>query len=242
MQAATQQACEMSNVSREHLTSFVSQVFGGATVGREDDEHPLPPGPWDPIIRKVAKRVLGPSPEPWHLVFGPQPEPWRSRLGLPIPWRSAESMNRLILEVIAARHPEIFDVIGGDQVTRAALNQQSMPARVAFLAAFAEEVIDRSLLMQEVADALNQTGSQHGIIIVGGRLSLLVDELCGNNFKVRIPFPKPKRDEDKFLSGLELLTVGAVFEQNAATVSHEGLRHELRSAAATLIETGIARM
>lgn len=232
MQAATQKAGEMSNVSREKLTSFVSQVFGGATVGREDDEHPLPPGPWDPIIRKVAKKVLGPHPEPWRLVFGPQPEPLRSEM----------STNRLILGIIAARHPEIFDVIGGGRLNSVALNPQPLPPRAVFLAAFAEEVIDRSLLMQEVADALNQTGEQQGIIIVGGRLSLLVDELCGNNFKIRIPFPKPKRDEDEFLSGLELLTVGAVFEQNAATVAHEGLRQELRHAGARLIETGIARM
>jgi hypothetical protein len=232
MQAATQKAGEMSNVSREKLTSFVSQVFGGATVGREDDEHPLPPGPWDPIIRKVAKKVFGPHPEPWRLVFGPQPEPWRSEV----------STNRLILGIIAARHPEIFDVIGGGRLNSVALNPQPLPPRATFLAAFAEEAIDRALLMQEVADGLNQTGEQQGIIIVGGRLSLLVDELCGNNFKVRIPFPKPKRDEDEFLSGLELLAVGAVFEQNAATVAHEGLRQELRNAGARLIETGIARM
>jgi hypothetical protein len=232
MQAATQKAGEMSNVSREKLTSFVSQVFGGATVGREDDEHPLPPGPWDPIIRKVAKKVLGPHPEPRRLVFGPQPEPWRSEM----------STNRLILGIIAARHPEIFDVIGGDRLNSVALNPQPLPPRATFLAAFAEEAIDRALLMQEVADGLNQTGEQQGIIIVGGKLSLLVDELCGNNFKIRIPFPKPKRDEDEFLSGLELLTVGAVFEQNAATVAHEGLRQELRNAGARLIETGIARM
>jgi hypothetical protein len=232
MQAGTQRAGESSPISRENLVSFVSQVFGGTSVGREDDEHPLPPGPWDPIIRKVAKRVFGPSPEPWRLVFGPQPEPWRSEF----------NVSQAVLRIIAARHPEIFEVIGGDRFTAAALNPQSLSPRATFLAAFAEEAIDRVLLMQEVADALNQTGEQQGIIIVGGRLSLLVDELCGNNFKVRIPFPRPKRDEDEFLSGLELLTVGAVFEQNAATVAHDGLRQELRNAGVRLIETGIARM
>jgi hypothetical protein len=65
------------SISREQLASFITQVFVGASVGREDDEHPLPPGPWDPIIRKVAREVFGPSPEPWRLRFGPQPEPWR---------------------------------------------------------------------------------------------------------------------------------------------------------------------
>ena len=222
---------ETLSISREKLTAFVSQVFGGASVGREDDEHPLPPGPWDPVIRKVAKRVFGPHPEPWHLEFGH-----------PVPWRSELDVNRIILASLAARHPEIADVIGGGRFTQTELNPQPLPPRAAFVAAFTEEVIDRALLMQEVADAMNQTGEQQGIIIVGGRLSLLVDELCGNNFKVRIPFPKPKRGEDRLLSGIELLAAGAVFEQNAATVVHEGLRYELRNAAAKLIENGLARI
>ena len=127
-------------------------------------------------------------------------------------------MDRLILEVIAARHPEGIDGLGGDRFSRVALNPQPLPPRAVFLAAFAEEVIDRALLMQEV------------------------DELCGNSFKVRIPFPKPRHDEHEFLSGLELLAVGAVFEQNAATIAHEGLQQELRNAGARLIETGIGRM
>ena len=37
-------------------------------MGREDDEHPLPPGPWDPHIRRALEQiyVLGPHPEPWR--------------------------------------------------------------------------------------------------------------------------------------------------------------------------------
>jgi|SRR5215831_18394687 len=232
MQTATRTTSETFNIPREKLVSFVAEFIDRTSVGREDDEHPLPPGPWDPIIRKVAKRVFGPHPEPWRLVFGPQPEPWHSEF----------NMSQVLLRVLAARHPEVFEVIGGGQFIRAALNPQTLPPRAAFLVAFAEEVIDRSLLIQEVADALAEAGDQQRIIIVGGRLSLLIDELCGNNFKVRIPFPRPKRDEDRFLSGLELLVLGAVFEQNAATVVHEDLRQELRSGAARLIETGIARM
>jgi hypothetical protein len=231
MQAATQRATEPLTIPREKLVAFVTNIFGGATVGREDDEHPLPPGPWDPILRKVAKTLSGPQPEPWHFKFGH-----------PVPWRSEASMTRLILAVIAAHHPEGVDGIGGGRFSQTELNPQPLPPRAAFLAAFAEEVIDRALLMQEVADALNQTGEQQGIIIVGGKLSLLVDELCGNSFKVRIPFPKPRHDEEEFLSGLELLAVGAVFEQNAATIAHQGLQQELRYGGAKLIETGIARM
>jgi hypothetical protein len=75
MQAATQRASETINIPREKLASFVTHIFGGTSVGREDDEHPLPPGPWDPIIRKVAKRVFGPQPEPWRLALIRQSEP-----------------------------------------------------------------------------------------------------------------------------------------------------------------------
>jgi hypothetical protein len=229
---AVQTTNETAYISREKLVSFVSQIFGGTSAGREDDEHPLPPGPWDPMIRKVSNRVFGPRPEPWHLKFGPYPEPWRSEL----------HVNRMILGVIAARHPEIFDTIGGDRFTLAALNPQPLPPRAAFLAAVTEEVIDRALLMQEVADAMNQTGEQRGIIIVGGRLSQFVDgidELCP---RIERKFPKPKGGIELRFSGLELLTAGAVFEQNAATVAHEGLRQELRNAGARLIEAGLARM
>jgi len=57
-------------ISQKKLLAFVREMISGIR-GREDDEHPLPPGPWDPVIREVLKRiyVLGPQPEPWK-VFG----------------------------------------------------------------------------------------------------------------------------------------------------------------------------
>ena len=64
---------EAVNISREKLATLVGSMFGGTSVGRENDEHPLPPGPWDPVIRKVGKKIFGPQPEPWQLAFGPQP-------------------------------------------------------------------------------------------------------------------------------------------------------------------------
>lgn len=166
------------------------------------------------------------------MTFGPQPEPWRTEFNL----------HRLILGIIAARHPEVYDVIGGGRSNLAELKPQHLPPRAAFVAAFTEEVIDRVLLMQEVADAINQTGEQQGIIIVSGRLSLLVDELCGNNFKIKIPIPHPKHETDDRLSGLKLIVAGAVCEQNAANVANESLRQELRNAGAKLLETGISRV
>ncbi len=234
---ATQTNNETINISREKLVSLVSQMFGGAS-GNPNPDEPHKPGPSDPVIRQVYARMMnafGPHPEPWHLVFGPTPEPWMSEF----------NVHRAILAFFAAKHPEIWDVIGGGHsFSKAAdeLNPQPLPPRAAFLAAFTQAVIDRVQLTQEIADAMNQTGEQQGIIIVSGRLSELVDELCGNNFKIKIPIPRPKHDTDEMLSGLELLTAGAVFEQNAAITANEGLQRELRNAGAKLVETGIARM
>lgn len=40
---------------RKQLLSIVREMIGGKS-GREDDEHPLPPGPWDPVIRAALER------------------------------------------------------------------------------------------------------------------------------------------------------------------------------------------
>jgi hypothetical protein len=73
--------------SQQKLLALVRAMIGGSR-GREDDEHPLPPGPWDPIIRVALERIA---------FFGPQPEPWR------VFDRSA----RRLFAGILARHPEI---------------------------------------------------------------------------------------------------------------------------------------
>lgn len=228
----TQTNGETINISREKLVALVSQMFGGAG-GNPNPEEPHKPGPWDPIIRKVSNRYFGPRPEPWHFA-----------LGNPVLWRSEFNQHRTILEFLATLDPRIYDVIGGGQFyNRAAaeLNPQPLPPRAVFVAAFTEEVIDRLVLMQEIADAINQTGDERGIIIVSGRIEQFItdiDELCP-----RIPkkFPKPKGYEDRF-SALELLTAGAVFSQYAAAVANENLQNELTNAGAKLIEKGIARI
>lgn len=229
----TQTNGETINISREKLVALVSQMFGGAG-GNPNPEEPHRPGPWDPIIRKVSNRN-----------FGPRPEPWRSFAALSSEsWQTEFNANRAILNLLATLDPRIYDVIGGGQFyTRAAaeLNPQPLPPRAVFIAAFTEEVIDRLVLMQEIADAINQTGDERGIIIVSGRIEQFItdiDELCP-----RIPkkFPKPKGYEDRF-SALELLTAGAVFSQYAAAVANENLQNELTNAGAKLIEKGIARI
>ncbi|MDQ3710682.1 MAG: hypothetical protein M3388_00450 [Acidobacteriota bacterium] len=222
MKTQTQTTGETINISREKLVSIVSQLSGG-TSGKPDlDESD--PKPWGDIADKIAYRLGEPR---------------------PIPWRSAgfASLQKQRLEFFALLFPEIWDLIG-DRVrfNSVELNPQPIPPRDAFLDAFTREAIDRVLLTQEIADAMNETGEQQGKIIVGGRLSQLVDYLCGTAIKLKFPIPRPKHDTDDKLSGIELLTAGAIFEQTAKNIHREDLRQEFRNAGAKLIETGISRM
>src|SRR5437879_3861054 len=75
-----QQKHQSANIDQEQLLAFVRAMIGGGR-GREDDEHPLPPGPWDPVIRIALERIglTGVSANP------------RSGYGDPIPWRSIEA-------------------------------------------------------------------------------------------------------------------------------------------------------
>src|SRR5271166_1252144 len=67
------------HISPEKFLALVSEMMG-ANVGREDDEHPLKPGPWGPVIRAAVERtyVFGPSPEPWR-ILAVDPAPWGTR-------------------------------------------------------------------------------------------------------------------------------------------------------------------
>jgi hypothetical protein len=47
---------ETLQISREKLISLVSHTFSGTNAGREDDDHPLPSGPWDPNSNAECQR------------------------------------------------------------------------------------------------------------------------------------------------------------------------------------------
>jgi hypothetical protein len=144
-----QKTIDRSNkISQEKLLAAVRAV-AGRTQGREDDDHPLPPGPWDPVIRTALERVIS---------FDPQPDPWV---------RSSE-IAKLISTLIVKLRPELSDALKPHSlVDLVALNPQPLPPRAAFLTALARTVVVRAELMQEIADAQGQE-EQQGIIIVGG--------------------------------------------------------------------------
>jgi len=227
-------------ISREKFLAFVSEMLGGARGGRDDDDHPLPPGPWDPVIREALERtfVLGPLPEPWR-VFGPQPEPWRTA-GL-----RTNGLWKGILATILARHPEIYDAIGGghNPLEEVALNPQPLPPRVAFLVSVAQTVIARAELLQEIAGAAVREGEQQGIIIVGGYINRFCDDVCGNGFRLpwRFPGPRPHWYHHE-LQGIDLVVLAAQFEQGAREAYSPELSRNLSHASARLAEAGLARM
>lgn len=98
-------------IPRRAFVSLMSELVGG--YPNPDD--PMPPGPWDPVIRAglwqrvfiipVPWRVFGPRPEPWR-VFGPQPEPWSEVMlnPQPLPPRIAlaVSLAQMVVQTIIA--------------------------------------------------------------------------------------------------------------------------------------------
>ena len=231
------------------MLAFVRAMVG-ISRGREDDEHTLPPGPWDPVIRSALERIhiFGmpprfnphhyyhphphPDPEPWPIqpVFGPQPEPWK-----------------VILASIFAKYPAIWDAIGGGGRfgEEVALNPQPLPPRFAFLISVAQVVISRAELFQEILDAAPREGQQQGMSIVSGYISRFSDDWCGNDFRLRWPFPDPHphpRWFTKELDGIDLLVIATRFEQAAKEAYSPDLRQSLANVGARLVETGLAKM
>jgi hypothetical protein len=226
--------------SRQKVLAIVSRLLG-TSVGREDDDHPLRPGPWDPVIRAAIREtfVLGPHPEPWR-VAGPLPEPWRNGRSV----FGIGAIEKLIRAGILARHPEIYDAIGGGHnfAEEVALNPQPLPPRYVFLTSVAQVVISRAELLQDIAGAGTREGDRQGII-VGGYVSRFCDEWCGNGFRLRWPFPGPRPHWlTHELDGTDLVVLAAGFENGAQQAFNADLARNLTDASARFLEAGLSKM
>ena len=215
-------------------------IGGGA--GREDDQHPLPPGPWDPVIRVALERLRSFGPRPEGRIAGSERS--YSRTAPPVVNPMSDPQN-VEFHSIFRKHPEIFDAIGGghsfgDDV---ALNPQPLPPRAAFLIAAAQAVIRRAELLQEIAGAISHDDSQQGINIVGGYTSRFSDDWCATGFRLRWPFPGP-RPHWFFheLDGIDLIVVATQFEQAANGTFSRELRQHLAKTSAKFAEAGMSRL
>jgi len=211
------------HISQEKLLAFVREMIG-ESPGREGDDDPLPPGPWDPVVREALERinVFGPFRQPW----GPHPEPWK-----------------VLLSGVLARHPEIWDAVGGGHSfgEEVALNPQPLPPRFAFLVSLARTVISRAELLQEIADATRREGDQQGIIIVSGYIARFIDD-CGTNFRFKWPFPPPRPNWfTREVSGIDLVVLATQFDQASKEVFSPALRQNLADASAKLVEAGFSK-
>jgi hypothetical protein len=203
--------------TRQKLASSISAIGGG--YPNPDD--PQPPGPWDPVIRTTLERL------------GPHPEPWRDRL----------DSRAEIFRTIARRFPAVWDLLGGDRFDSVALNPQPLPPRAMFAVEFARAAVDRLVLIQETADAIANGADQRGIIIVGGRISQLVDDICGTTFPRKFPVPpRPGPEPDPRLSGTELILMGTYFLESSRLVANEQLGTEFAKAGERLVEEGMTRI
>ncbi|MDN5284533.1 MAG: hypothetical protein JWR38_807 [Mucilaginibacter sp.] len=189
--------------------------------GYPDPDNPHPAGPWDPYIRKGVERVK---------IFGIHPEPWR-------------------FSYFAHLRPEIWDAIHPHSLTE--LNPQSLPPLSVYVAAITQEVIDRAVLMQDIADAINQTKNERSIVVVNGFLEKYAeefDELCPRmidiliSFLLQSGFVKPPRPNwVREFSALDFLAVAAVFHQNSLNAANQNLHQPFYNTAVKFAEFGMDR-
>ncbi|HEX6636184.1 MAG TPA: hypothetical protein VF033_00895 [Steroidobacteraceae bacterium] len=203
------------HLSARALTALVSQL----TTGHPSPDGPgAVPGPLDPYIRKALERTA---------------------LGSAVGSGIAAGLWR----VIAEKHPEIWDVIGGDPQARVSLNPQPLPPRSAFLAGIILEFTERMTLVAEIADLIPRPGGERGIIIVGGHVARFVDDICVSALHIRwpLPWPAPAWFSDT-LNGADLIVMGTQFQQSAAIAMDRDLGRTFADAAHALLEAGAARL
>lgn len=202
-------------ICHESLVSLAREFLGDYP----NPDYPQEPGPWDPVVAAAITRT-------------------------------ARQMRTTVVREggglvhhIAASRPAIWDIFGGGPESWVALNPQPLPPGNALATALADELMDRAVHAQEMADWLAPPGERQGIIIVGGRLQRYVDEYCGNDFRIRFPMPVPPppwwRDR---LSATDLIAMGIRFTGAAGRVGHEGLGGVFTAAGEALIGRGLARI
>jgi hypothetical protein len=228
------------HINPEKLLAFVSELME-AHVGCEDDPNPVPDR-YASLLSEALDRVPIPNPPAAWTNFDRPPSPLRTRHLVVGPHLETW---KVFLTSILAKHPELYDVIGGGHSfgEEVALNPQPLPPRLAFLAAVVRTVISRTELLQEMADAIAHEGERRGIIIVGGYLSRFCDDFCGNGFTMIWPFPGPRPWWfPAELNAVDLVVMASQFHQAAKRTHSPELRQQLANAGAKFVEAGLSKI
>jgi hypothetical protein len=225
--AAIGKAAGAAKLSEEALIALVGELTG-AYPNPEDS---TPPGPWDPLIRAALQRMA--------CLFGPGNEPWAPMTG---PSDSQHLPSSSSLRLVAARHPEVWDLLRTGPLARAGLHAQPLLAGKSFVAAIAEEVIERASFMHEIANLLGPHSGERRAVAVDNYVSRFVDEFCARG-KIRWPYSMPPPSWfQRELSAADLLTIGTRLRRAAAESFHSDLGRALDAASAQLIERAIEKL
>lgn len=236
-----------TNAARQQILKIV-ELFSGAPADYPNpDDPPRPPGPWDPIIREAFGEtfVIKPGPQPWTDPFSLYSRSWKKYVQpVPDPW-SEFFEDADLLETIARRHPQVWDLIGDHRsFIEAMLNPQPLPPRWRLPEAVAKSLIRRADAARDALAGLRRGGdlAERGIIIVGGReFRHLIEELCGNDFRFWRPKPRPRGWKNSF-DALDYLAMAAQFARAANESAYDDLQESYREATDLLIDAALARL
>jgi hypothetical protein len=180
---------------------------------------------------QMAARHLMEVPGPGQPLPPGQPTDPDQDPGLPGPRPPPNDIYiRKALERIGRRHMAVVPL------------NPSLPPRPAFLAAFIQEYAERMTLLCELADLLPRPGGEPGSVVVAGHVARFVDDVCGNGFKLRWPYPWPAPGWFSVaLDGPDLVVMGTEFQQHAGLAMDRDLGRTFADAAQALLEAGAAR-
>lgn len=136
-------------------------------------------------------------------------------------------------------------------LSMAALNPQPIPPESVFITQLALQSMDRLTTIQETADLINKSTGNKGQMIIREQVAEFIKDICGTEplyvflKKYRNPSggdPVPRPNYNEKLSGVNLVTIGAMLEKMAENLRGAELQQEIRNAGATVIQTGITRL
>ena len=164
-------------------------------------------------------------------IFYPNPDDSDSPHG---PFGPAGPVSRLLW---AALNPQPLPPVASpySDLAWVALNPQPLPPEPdPYRAAFAARaVITRAAAQADFAEVLGNKESENGIIIVGGKVSDIVDDWCGT------PVPGRHGPGPHFVS---LLAAGAQFQRAADSMRDSALHSVFSSASKKLFKTALSQM